>query len=85
MTSGGPEWEVVLRAANYALAGMIKELLQGEGFLVMLRSESGLPHAAFGGPVDVLVPADQAQAAKALVEAFAETGSGEPPAGGGAR
>jgi hypothetical protein len=75
----------VLRAANYALAGMIKELLQGEGFLVMLRSESGLPHSAFGGPLDVLVPSDQVEAAKALVDAFAETSPAEPPPGGGER
>jgi hypothetical protein len=59
----------VLRARNYAEAGMIKELLQDQGLLVMIRS-AGLPHAAFGGQVEVLVPAEKAAAAEEIVRAF---------------
>lgn len=66
----GREWEVVFRAPNYALGGMLKEILEGEGMLVLVRSQSGLPQSAFGGPVELVVPKDQAEAARALVEAF---------------
>jgi len=73
-------WEVVFRAGNYALAGMLKEILEGEGLLVMVRSQSGLPQSAFGGPVEVLVPADRAEEAQRLVAAFAGAGPAESEA-----
>lgn len=73
------QWEVVFRAPNYSLAGMLREILEGEGLLVFVRSQSGLPQSAFGGPVEVLVPAGHAAAARALVEAFAAPASGERP------
>lgn len=81
--AGGHErqWEVVFRAPNYSLAGMLKDILEGEGFLVLIRSQSGLPQSAFGGPVEVVVPADHAEAARAVVQAFAGPAEGEQPEG----
>lgn len=48
-------WTVVYIAANRALAEMIKELLSGDGFLVMLRP-IGPPHLGDSSQYEILVP-----------------------------
>lgn len=45
---------------------MLKEMLEQEGFLVMLRS-GGVPHLGPSGPYEVLVPESEAEEAHEIL------------------
>lgn len=69
-----PGWEVVWRAPNHAMGGMVRNLLTGEGLLVMMRSLLGIPHLGFSGPVEILVPSEKAGEARSLLNAIIGAG-----------
>ncbi|MBE3589926.1 MAG: DUF2007 domain-containing protein [Firmicutes bacterium] len=60
---------------------MLKEMLEQEGFLVMLRS-GAVPHLGASGPYEVLVPEAEAEEAhEILAELLARMPARRPPAG----
>ncbi|HOB09362.1 MAG: DUF2007 domain-containing protein [Limnochordia bacterium] len=61
-------WTVVYIAPNHAIAGMLKELLNNEGFVVMLRPV-GPPHLGASGSVEILVPDSEAEEALEIITA----------------
>ncbi len=61
-------WTVVYIAPNKPVAEMMKELLEKEGVLVMLRP-AGVPHVGNSGNVEVLVPECEAEDAQELLAA----------------
>lgn len=82
------DWTAVYQARNYAEAGMVKGLLEGEGLTVTTRSLLGVPHLGFSGQVTVLVPTDEEIAALRLISAYLghpaspeAQDKGEPPVG----
>jgi len=87
-THGDSDWTAVYQARNYAEAGMVKGLLEGEGLTVTTRSLLGVPHLGFSGQVTVLVPGAEEIAALRLISAYLghptppeEQGDDEPPRG----
>lgn len=52
-------WKVVYIASNRPNAEMLKEILEKEGLLVMLRPV-GVPHTGEAGNVEILVPESEA-------------------------
>lgn len=61
-------WTIVYIAANKAMAEMMKEMLEKEGMLVMLRPV-GVPHMGNSANVEVLVPESEAEDAQELLTA----------------
>ncbi|MEW5866579.1 MAG: DUF2007 domain-containing protein [Bacillota bacterium] len=61
-------WTVVYIAPNKPMAEMMKELLEKEGVLVMLRPV-GVPHMGNSANVEVLVPECEAEDAQELLTA----------------
>ncbi len=61
-------WTVVYIAPNKPMAEMMKELLEKEGVLVMLRPV-GVPHMGGSANVEVLVPECEAEDAHELLSA----------------
>jgi len=59
-------WTVVYIASNRSTGEMIKELLENEGLLVMLRA-IGVPHMGDSANVEVLVPESEAEEAHELI------------------
>ncbi len=59
-------WTVVYMAPNKTTAEMIRELLENEGLLVMLRT-LGVPHMGDAASVEVLVPESEAEEANELI------------------
>ncbi|MGI6684572.1 MAG: putative signal transducing protein [Bacillota bacterium] len=55
-------WTVVYIAPNRATAEMLKNYLEEEGLLVMLRSV-GVPHLGDSGSVEILVPESEVEEA----------------------
>ncbi|MBX6350698.1 MAG: glutamate decarboxylase [Clostridia bacterium] len=78
-------WRVLYVAPNEAWALMVKELLEQDGFLVMLRS-AGIPHMGPSAPHELLVPEAevheaQERLAEALVQLPGGPGRGAAPEG----
>lgn len=75
-------WAPVFEARNYAEAGMVRGILEGEGLAVRLDSVLGIPHLGFSGRVTVSVPASAAQRGREIVAAYfgapADLGAPEP-------
>ncbi|MBT9259646.1 MAG: DUF2007 domain-containing protein [Clostridiales bacterium] len=69
MVGSAPSWKVLYIAPNETWAQMVKELLEEEGFLVMLRP-GGVPHMGPSAPYDVLVPESEAAEAHEVLTAF---------------
>lgn len=59
-------WAVVYVAPNEPIAAMVREFLQKEGFLVMLR-QAGIPHFGPSGSVEVLVPEGEVEEAQEIL------------------
>ncbi|MGE5483186.1 MAG: putative signal transducing protein [Bacteroidota bacterium] len=59
-------WAVVDIAPNRAVADMIKELLEKEGLLVMIRP-IGVPHLGASGSYEVLVPESEVSQAQEVL------------------
>lgn len=59
-------WTVVYIAANRPIADMLKELLEGEGILAMLRP-IGAPHLGASGSVEILVPESEIEEAHEII------------------
>ncbi|HAV20864.1 MAG: DUF2007 domain-containing protein [Bacillota bacterium] len=59
-------WTVVYIAPNRATGEMIKELLENEGLLVMLRPV-GVPHMGDSASVEVLVPESEVEEAHEFI------------------
>jgi hypothetical protein len=59
-------WTVVYIAPNRSTGEMMKELLENEGLLVMLRA-IGVPHMGDSANVEVLVPESEAEEAHELI------------------
>lgn len=59
-------WTVVYIASNLSRAELLKQILNTEGLLVMLRS-TGIPHFGDGGSVEVLVPESEAEEAHEIL------------------
>ncbi|NLM69448.1 MAG: DUF2007 domain-containing protein [Firmicutes bacterium] len=59
-------WTVVYVAPNRAVADMMKELLEQEGFVVMLRP-IGAPHMGASGSVEILVPDSEVEEALEII------------------
>ncbi|NPV53189.1 MAG: glutamate decarboxylase [Firmicutes bacterium] len=59
-------WTVVYIAPNRAIAESMKELLEKEGHLVMLRPV-GVPHLGASGNVEILVPESEAEDAQDIL------------------
>ncbi|MGI6559630.1 MAG: glutamate decarboxylase [Limnochordia bacterium] len=62
-------WTVVYVAPNRPVAEMIKEMLENDGLLVMIRC-AGIPHLGDSGQFEILVPeseVDEAQIALSRV------------------
>ncbi len=59
-------WTVVYIAPNRVMADMIKELLNNEGLLVMLRP-IGAPHLGASGNVEILVPNSEIEEAQEII------------------
>ncbi len=55
-------WKVVYIASNRPSAEMIKQLLEGEGLLVMLKP-LGVPHLGDSSNVEILVPESEVEEA----------------------
>ncbi|HHY39568.1 MAG TPA: glutamate decarboxylase [Clostridia bacterium] len=62
-------WKVVYVAENKSIAEMLKDLLDKEGLLVMLRPV-GIPHAGSSGSYEVLVPESEAEEASEVLVSF---------------
>lgn len=56
-------WAVVYVAPNEPVADMVREYLQKEGFLVMLRPV-GIPHMGPSGSYEVMVPEGEVEEAQ---------------------
>lgn len=61
-------WKVVYIAPNRPIAEMLKELLEGDGILTMLRS-LGAPHLGDSASVEILVPESEAEEASEVIAA----------------
>lgn len=61
-------WTVVYIASNQSIGEMLKELLDKEGILVMLRP-IGTPHLGASASVEVLVPDSEAEEANEIIAA----------------
>ena len=59
-------WKVVI--ANRPIAEMLKELLEGDGILTMLRS-LGAPHLGDSASVEILVPESEVDEANEIIAA----------------
>ena len=59
-------WTVVYIAPNRPMAEMLKELLQNEGVLTMLRP-LGVPHMGDSANVEILVPEAEAEEAQEIL------------------
>ena len=59
-------WTVVYIAPNRSTGEMIKELLENEGLLVMLRP-IGVPHMGNSANVEILVPESEAEEAHEFI------------------
>lgn len=59
-------WTVVYIAPNRTAAEMLKEVLAGEGLLVMLRP-IGVPHLGDSGSVEILVPESEVEEAHEIL------------------
>lgn len=59
-------WTVVYVAPNRINAEIIKDVLNAEGILVMLRL-TGIPHFGDGGSFEVLVPESEAEQAQEIL------------------
>jgi len=59
-------WTVVYIAPNHPVADMIRELLEGEGILVMQRP-MGVPHLGASASVEILVPESEAEEAHEII------------------
>lgn len=59
-------WTVVYIAPNRATAEMLKNYLDGEGLLVMLRSV-GVPHLGDSSSVEILVPESEVEEANEIL------------------
>lgn len=59
-------WTVVYIAPNRATAEMLKNYLDNEGLLVMLRSV-GVPHLGDSGSVEILVPESEVEEANEIL------------------
>lgn len=70
-------WTILYIAPNQAMAEMIKDMLQDEGFLVMLRS-LGIGSAYFGAAssFEVMVPESEAEEAHEILATFLRNGRG---------
>ncbi len=62
-------WAPVTTAANSLLAEISRGLLEAAGIPVMLASESYATAYGLSQPVDVMVPADRVEEARATLEA----------------
>jgi len=59
-------WTVVYIAPNRPIADMLKELLESDGILVMLRP-IGAPHMGASGSVEILVPESEVEEAHEII------------------
>jgi len=59
-------WTVVYIAPNRTAAEMLKQVLAGEGLLVMLRP-IGVPHLGDSGSVEILVPESEVEEAHEIL------------------
>jgi hypothetical protein len=59
-------WTVVYIAPNRTAAEMLKQVLTGEGLLVMLRP-IGVPHLGDSGSVELLVPESEVEEAHEIL------------------
>ncbi len=59
-------WTVVYIAPNRVIADMMKELLENEGILTMLRPIEA-PHFGASGSVEVLVPESEIEEAHEII------------------
>lgn len=66
-------WAVVYVAPNEPVAAMIREYLEKEGILVMLR-QAGIPHFGPSGTVEVLVPEGEVDDAQEILSGVLEQG-----------
>lgn len=62
-------WTVVYIAPNLPAAEMIKELLEKEGVLIMLRPV-GAPHLGASGNYEILVPELEVEEAHEIISGF---------------
>jgi hypothetical protein len=62
-------WTVVYVAPNRAIADMLKELLDKEGFVVMLRP-IGAPHLGAAASVEILVPESEVEDAMEVISSL---------------
>lgn len=67
MRDSSGTWVVVRVAPNLAVAEMLKQILDNEGILTMLRS-LGPPHFGPAAPVEVLVPRAEVRDALEVLE-----------------
>ena len=61
-------WKVVYIAPNRPIEEMLKELLEGDGILTMLRS-LGAPHLGDSASVEILVPESEVDEANEIIAA----------------
>ena len=59
-------WTVVYIAPNHMIAEMLKELLENEGILAMLRP-IGAPHLGASGSVEMLVSDSEVEEAHEII------------------
>ncbi len=59
-------WTVVYIAPNRMIADMLKELLENEGIVAMLRP-IGAPHLGASGSVEMLVPESEVEEAHEII------------------
>lgn len=59
-------WTVVYIAPNRVVADMLKELMENEGLLVLLRP-IGVPHMGASGSVELLVPDSEVEEAHTII------------------
>lgn len=59
-------WTVVYIAPNRPIADMLKELLENDGILVMLKP-IGAPHMGPSGSVEILVPESEVEEAHEII------------------
>ncbi|MGI6128680.1 MAG: putative signal transducing protein [bacterium] len=60
-------WTVVYVARNRIEAELLKNILDQEGMLVMLRT-TGIPHLGNAGSVELLVPSSEAEEANEILQ-----------------
>ena len=61
-------WTVVYIAPNRPIADMLKDVLETEGILSMLRP-LGVPHEGMSASVEILVPESEAEEATEILNA----------------